>query len=140
MRQKLVMAVLAACFTLVTPTAAEAGNRHLRGARIHPDFHVGYRVVVRAPRPLPHPIKNDGAPAGSVDFDVLPADTQVFVAGSYRGTVDQFDSFPRTLHLRAGKHQITLKTADGKELWSETVKVVAGREVQIDLQLDSSGS
>jgi hypothetical protein len=131
--------VLAALCTMAVSTATDARPRRVhrhRVVRVHPHFHVGFHVVVHPARPLPHPIVVGGVPAGSIDFDVEPEDTQVFVDGTYRGTVDQFDDFPRTLHLAAGRHQVALKAPGGEELWTESVKVVAGQEVRIDLELE----
>ncbi len=100
-----------------------------RGAKVRINIRVGQ------PRRLARPVVVRGKPAGAIDFHVQPKDTEVHVDGTYRGTVDQFDGHPDKLILARGTHRITLKTPDGDE-WSEKVKIRAGYEIELKVELD----
>lgn len=81
------------------------------------------------------PVVIAGVPHGAIDFDVTPRTTEVYVDGSMRGQVDDFDGFPEKLYLRAGTHVIALKTSDG-EMVSRKVRIVAGHEMNLKLDLE----
>jgi hypothetical protein len=44
----------------------------------------------------------------SLRLDVSPRETEVFIDGSYAGTVDDFDGFFQRLHLGSGEHTLEL--------------------------------
>lgn len=77
----------------------------------------------------------NGRPHGVIDFDVDPEETKVYVDGELRGTVDDFDGTPGKLNLLPGAHRIKLEAPDG-DTWSEKVRVVAGHEINVKLELD----
>jgi hypothetical protein len=47
--------------------------------------------------------------SGSLRILVDPAETRVFVDGSYAGTADEFDGLFQRLHVAPGRHEIALK-------------------------------
>lgn len=107
-------------------------HRHVQRAvvRVAP-----LRVVVHPGRAAVRVVRVAGRPAGSIDFNVKPGDAAILVNGIYRGTVEQFDGVPRTLTLPAGIHRVTIRTPEGAA-WSGKVRVVAGRQTEIDTDLE----
>ena len=123
--------ILTAALRTADISAHPQRYRHSHHARIW----VGHRIVVTQPVVI-HPIIIDGHPCGVIDFNVQPETTTITVDGEYRGTVDEFDGFPEKMTLRAGKHKIVFEAPDGSR-WSEKVRVVAGHEINIKLELKS---
>ena len=64
--------------------------------------------------------------AGGVSFEISPSDAEVFVDGSYVGTVDQFGPQSEPLQLTAGRHRIELR-ASGMQPMSFDANIVAGQ-------------
>lgn len=73
--------------------------------------------------------------AGSVDFNVKPKDSQVYVDGAYIGVADDFDGgfFGHTAILPAGKHKVRIVSPDGRSEERE-IFVMPGRELNFDFR------
>ncbi len=91
-------------------------------------------IVVGSPSPVKRVVLVAGRPAASIDFNVDPEQTRIFVNGSYRGTCDEFDGFPQKMYLRPGTYTIRLVTPDGTAI-QRKVTLVAGHETNLNLQL-----
>ena len=78
----------------------------------------------------------NGVAHGTLDMNVKPRSTEVWVDGTFRGTCDAFDGHPNKLHLRPGTHRIKLVTPDGLEVARE-IRVRAGVEVNVGIDLRS---
>ena len=98
--------------------------------------HVHHRpVIVFGPaRPVRHVVHVHGRPGAVVDFNVKPKKTAIYVDGTYRGTVDNFDGYPQKMVLAPGVHRIRLVTPDGTDL-TQKVRLQAGTEIDVDLDL-----
>ncbi len=120
---------------------ADEAFAHRWGVRHHHHRHhyyrhtVGCRIVVGTPVRVVTPVYVSGKSAGSIDFDVEPDTTQVYVDGALRGTVDDFDGFPQHLKLRPGNHSLTLRTPEGVEV-TKDIRITAGTKIKIKLELD----
>lgn len=114
---------------LVAPATARVvvRPRHRHRARV--------AIVVGRPVVMARPVVIAGVPHGAIDFDVTPETTEVYVDGTMRGQVDDFDGYPEKLYLRAGTHVIALKTPDGPRV-SRKVRIVAGHEMNLKLDLE----
>ena len=64
--------------------------------------------------------------AGGVSFEITPNDAEVFVDGTYRGTVDQFGPQTEPLRLAPGRHHIELR-AQGMQPMSFDTTITAGQ-------------
>lgn len=91
-------------------------------------------IVIGTPRPLRRVVIVDGRPGAVVDFNVKPKSSRIWVDGTYRGTADEFDGFPRKMHLRPGRHVVRIVTPDGVDVRREVV-LAAGTEVDVNLDL-----
>ena len=91
-------------------------------------------IVVGKPRRVRRPVYVVGRPAATLDFNVKPSKTAIYVDGTYRGTCDDFDGWPQKMHLAPGRHRIRLVTPDGVRV-ERDVKLAAATEVDIDLDL-----
>jgi len=67
--------------------------------------------------------------AGKVKVETKVKATQVYVDGGYAGTVSQLGSFP----LRAGTHNVELRSPDGQTVYQQQLNVIAGKTVDIKL-------
>jgi len=123
--------VMAFVVTSLVGDDAWAARRHRHR---HTRIWVGHRIVVGKPVVVT-PVIINGRAHGVIDLNVDPDDTEVYVDGKLRGTVDDFDGAPGKLHLLPGTHRIRLQAPDGDE-WIRKVKVVAGHEINIKLELD----
>jgi len=116
-------------------TSEQASARTVRHRRlVARRVWVGRRIVVGRPVVVT-PVVINGVAHGVIDFDVEPDSTKVYVDGEMRGQVDDFDGAPGKLHLRPGRHLIRLTTEDG-DSWTERIRVVAGNEINIKLEMD----
>ena len=127
-------ALLIAAFAGVAPPLVSEATarvvvrpRHRHRARV--------AIVVGRPVVMARPVVIAGVAHGAIDFDVTPETTEVYVDGTMRGQVDDFDGFPEKLYLRAGAHRIALKTPNGETV-SRKVRVVAGHEMNLKLDLE----
>jgi hypothetical protein len=71
---------------------------------------------------------------GSVDFNVDPQQSQVFVDGRYLGVADDFNGFPQTAKLPAGYHDVKIVSPDGRTV-GRRIYVAAGEELNFNLNL-----
>lgn len=94
----------------------------------------GPSIVVGKPRPARHEVVVKGTLQGTLDMNVKPKSTEVWIDGQRRGLVDQFDGRPTKLHLTPGMHTVKLITPDGLAVERE-VRVTAGNEIDIGLDL-----
>lgn len=91
-------------------------------------------IVVGKPRRVVRPVYVVGKPAATLDFNVKPSKTAIYIDGTYRGVCDNFDGWPQKMHLAPGRHRIRLVTHDGVSIQRE-VKLAPATEVDIDLDL-----
>jgi hypothetical protein len=125
---------IAAACVAVAALALPAALAHPR-ARHHRHHHKAKAViVVGKPRPVSHTVVVRGRPAGILDLNVKPKDTEVWVDGAFRGTVDSFDGHPNKLRLVAGNHRMKFVTPEGVEV-ARDIRVQAGVEVNVGLDL-----
>ncbi len=66
--------------------------------------------------------------SASLRLQVSPRETEVFIAGYYAGTVDNFDGFFQRLHLEPGEHDVTLYLA-GYRTVTQKILLAARRHV-----------
>ena len=130
MKKPLVFATLIILSMLASASVEAGWRRHPVRTRVW----VGHRIVVHRPVVVA-PIVIQGRPHGCIDFDVKPEETKVYVGEELRGTVDDFDGVPGKLNLLPGPHRIRLVTPDG-DTWEERIRVVAGHEINVNLELD----
>ena len=69
-----------------------------------------------------------GYPTGELRIQVRPRDAQVFVDGSYAGTVDDFDGTFQSLRLEEGEYQVEL-VLPGYEPLGFDVRIIAGEKI-----------
>jgi PEGA domain-containing protein len=124
---------IAALVSLAPPLVSEATARVV----VRPRHRHRARVAIVVGRPvvMVRPVVIAGVPHGAIDFDVTPETTEVYVDGTMRGQVDDFDGVPEKLYLRAGTHLIALKTPGGETV-SRKVRIVAGHEMNLKLDLE----
>ena len=132
MRRAVAAAVLGLTMMMAAEPAAAYGRRHRVVVRHR--VWVGRHVVVHSPVVVA-PMVVNGRPHGAIDLKVEPADTMVYVDGELRGHVDDFDGVPGKLLLLPGVHRLKLE-APGGDAWSEKVRVVAGHEINISLEME----
>ena len=79
----------------------------------------------------PYPVAN----AGQVKLDTRVKDAEVFVDGSYAGTVREL----KTMMMRSGSYDISVR-ASGREIFEQKVYVVAGKTLKLhpDLRVQST--
>jgi len=97
---------------------------------------MGRTVVVRRPRKtiVVHQVKVKGT-STTIDFDVDPEESKIFLDGKLRGEADDFDGFPGLLHVRPGTHRIRIVTPDG-EVYKRRIRIRPGKRLQLNLKLD----
>jgi hypothetical protein len=102
----------------------------------------GWRRVYRYPR---HFVLHPGRPAvafyaappvlrgnwGEVDFDIKPNKSLVYVDGVLLGKADEFDGWPATAHLMAGRHNVRVVSPSG-HVYETPIFVQPGRELNFD--------
>jgi hypothetical protein len=71
--------------------------------------------------------------SGTVDFNVEPQESQLFVDGAYFGIADDFNGWPQSAQLPAGWHNVRIVSPSGR---TETrrIYVAAGRELNFNLK------
>ena len=82
-----------------------------------PPWYWPYAPYVYAPAPT----------MGSVKIDTKSKDAQVYVDGAYAGTVGQLKTFP----LKAGEHDIELRSSDSHSFYHERVTVLPVRKLTL---------
>jgi hypothetical protein len=73
-------------------------------------------------------VQPNQADLGGVSFEISPSDAQVFVDGSYIGTVGQFTPSTQPLGLTPGRHHLELHL-DGYRTMSFDVDIHAGEVI-----------
>ena len=68
---------------------------------------------------------------GSVDFNVEPQKSQIFVDGQYLGIADDFNGYPQTAKLPAGYHWVRAVAPDGRTI-ERRIYVAAGQELNFN--------
>ncbi len=95
---------------------------------LHYDSYVFYpRTIIRYDNYGSY-YGNYGYPTGELRIQVQPRDAQVFVDGSYAGTVDDFDGTFQSLRLEEGEYQVEL-VLPGYEPLGFDVRIVPGEKV-----------
>jgi hypothetical protein len=95
---------------------------------LHYDSYVFYpRTIIRYDNYGSY-YGNYGYPTGELRIQVQPRDAQVFVDGSYAGTVDDFDGVFQSLRLEEGEYQVEL-VLPGYEPLGFDVRIVPGEKV-----------
>ena len=111
-------AVVILAMAILAP-AASARPRIFIGGYFGPVFYgpgfYGWHVYAPAPT------------MGSVKIDTKSKDAQVYVDGAYAGTVGQLKTFP----LKAGEHDIELRSSDSHSFSHERVTVLPGRKLTL---------
>ena len=79
----------------------------------------------------------NGRAHGSLDMNVKPKATEVWVDGTFRGTCDTFDGHPGKLNLLPGMHTLKLVTPEGVSVEHE-IRVRANTEFNVGLDLRNS--
>jgi hypothetical protein len=70
---------------------------------------------------------------GSVDFNVRPQKSEIYVDGVYIGIADEFNGYPRTATLPAGRHRIRVVAPNGR-VENREIYVMPGRELNFNLR------
>lgn len=115
---------------LIGSTVVEAHPKR----RAHRHAHRTAVIVVGQPKPAARVVVINGARYGTLDLNVKPRATEVWVDGEFRGTCEAFDGHPDKLVLAPGMHRLKLVTPDGIEV-SRDVRVRAGLEFNVGLDL-----
>ena len=87
--------------TIRTPSATA---RYGRGYFYFDLYYNSYVVLPADGRPLRQLRRRYGYPTGELRLQVQPRDAQVFIDGSYAGTVDDFDGTFQSLRLEEGEY------------------------------------
>jgi hypothetical protein len=66
--------------------------------------------------------------AGGMSFEISPNDAEVWIDGSYRGTVSEFGPQTEPLKLAAGRHRVELR-ANGMQPMAFDATVTAGQVI-----------
>ncbi len=111
------------------PALAGAHGRVVVGPRCYYGPYWGSPVYVVAYRPAPFMPRW----AGSIDFDIKPNKSEVYVDGVRIGVADSFDGWPDAFRTRAGKHRIKVVSPDGR-VYSDTVMVEPGKETNVKVE------
>lgn len=92
-------------------------------------------VVVPAPRLVVRPSTVVVAAGGAtIDMDISPEESRVYVDGRDRGEADDLDGVPGLLHIAPGTHNIRIVTPDGR-VAERQVTLQPNQHVTVDLEL-----
>jgi len=116
---KKMILLLAGALMMIAPLGASAGVRVFVGG---PVFGYGFYGPYAGPYGFYAPYNN----AGTVKIESKATDAEVFVNGSYAGTVKD----NKTMHLRQGNYNIEIRHA-GNTTFAESVYVTAGKTLHI---------
>ena len=101
----LILALVAPSLALAavkTRLSVRVGNVHHR--------HTHYRHQVRPVQV----VKTTRVNYGTVDFNVQPQKSKIYVDGHYLGIADQFNGYPQTATLPAGYHSVRVVSPGGE--------------------------
>src|SRR5437867_3798427 len=116
--------------------AALSTFAHPSTPHVHRGTVVPMRILVGPFHPMPRAVFLSGKQMGSIGVHVEPEETTVTVDDAYRGTAGAFDGVRGTLFLMPGVHWVTLQNTEG-ESWSTKVRVVAGQQVDVVVELQN---
>ena len=99
---------------------------------VHHRFHyVPARHRVYAVPAYSRVVRVERVNYGSVDFNVEPQKSQIFVDGQYLGIADDFNGYPQTAKLPAGYHWVRAVAPDGRTI-ERRIYVAAGQELNFN--------
>ncbi len=110
----------------LAPTQVLAHGPRVRVVRSH--HHHGHFVLA----PRPHVVRVAPVNYGSVDFNVRPQKSRIYVDGDYLGIADDFNGYPQTAKLSAGHHTVRV-VSPGGQVETRRIYVAAGRELNFNL-------
>ena len=129
MKKLLVASVVA--MALLPMTAAARGRRVFVGPRLAPySWYGGYGWYGPFYGPYSWGPYFGTPNAGAVKLDTKVKDAEVFIDGSYAGTVGKL----KTMHLRPGRYSIEIR-APGRARFAESIYVVAGKTIHLNPDL-----
>ena len=132
-RKTLFLLTAFVCVSMLATAAADA-HRGVYRHRHHRHHEAKAVIVFGNPQPVQSAVVVHGRPAGILDLNVKPKQTEVWVDGSLLGTVDNFDGRPGKLRLVAGEHRLKLVTPEGVAV-ARNIRVQAGVEIDVGLDL-----
>ena len=133
--------VLVTAFFLVSTLFLLAGEV-AAGVRALVGVHIGYRPVyapvsrfgVTAHRYYrPKVMRVERIRYGSIDFNVRPQRSEIYIDGKLLGIADDFNGYPQPARLPAGRYNIRVVAPNG-QVEVRRVYVVAGRELNFNLR------
>lgn len=121
---------LAAIILLLSTIAATP----VFGHRVRVVHRHGHHVHFAAGGHLYHPrvVRVARVDYGTVDFNVRPQKSRIYVDGDYLGIADDFNGYPQKARLSAGKHRVRVVSPSG-QVEVRTIYVAAGRELNFNL-------
>ncbi len=124
---------LVSTMLLLTGEVAAAVRAHV-GVRIgyRPVYTPHYGFTARRYRG-PRVVRVERVRYGSIDFNIRPQKSQIYIDGKLLGIADDFNGYPQTARLPAGRYNIRVVTPNG-HVESRRVYVVAGRELNFNLK------
>jgi len=115
-------------------TVAFPSRGHTSRPHVHRGKIVPLRIHVSPPRPLPSPVILLGQSMGVLDLRLETEETILLVDGERNNREGEFDGTRGNIYLSPGLHEITFENPEG-ESWSEQVRVVAGKTVELRVEL-----
>jgi hypothetical protein len=104
-------------------------------------FYPGYPWWTAYPYPYPGPgyygprvVEVRRINYGTIQFNVKPENTRVYVDGKYLGTVEALEGHHHEANLGGGDHTVRLVAADGRHV-ERTVYVAIGKKTKISEKL-----
>ena len=128
-------------FFLVSTMFLLAGEINA-GVRARVGVHIGYRPVYAPVSRFavtthryarPRVVRVERIRYGSIDFNVRPQRSEIYIEGKLLGIADDFNGYPQTARLPAGRYNIRVVAPNG-QVEARRVYVVAGRELNFNLQ------
>ncbi len=125
MKKQLLLAILAAM--MLAPIAAHARRV---GVVVAPSFGWGWYDPFWGPYPYGYYGYDSASGTGGVKFDTKVKEAEVFIDGSYAGTVGKL----KTMYLRPGSYNIEVR-APGRTQFDQKIYVVAGKTLRLNPDL-----
>ncbi len=106
----------------------------LFGHRVRVVHRHGHHVHFGAVGHVHHPrvVRVARVNYGTVDFNVRPQKSRIYVDGGYLGIADDFNGYPQKARLSAGRHRVRVVSPSGR-VEVRTIYVAAGRELNFNL-------
>ena len=133
--------VLVTAFFLVSTMLLLTGEV-AAAVRAHVGVHIGYRPVYTPASRYrltahryrgPRVVRVERVRYGSIDFNIRPQKSQIYIDGKLLGIADDFNGYPQTARLPAGRYNIRVVAPNG-HVERRRVYVVAGRELNFNLK------